>query len=375
MKHYIFIAILTLIVSCQNTEKQEVTEKVAEIPEGISFYVGTYTEGESQGIYKYVLQNDGKLQFIKLMAQSENPSFLAKSKDGNYLLAVNERDVEGVGSVESFEIQEDTLQFINRQSSGGAHPCFVAINSAGFVLTANYTGGNVGLLRLNPNGKLNELLDIQQHTGKGTHPRQEAPHAHSAWFRTENQVIAVDLGTNELWFSELDTNTQKLKPAQTPKLAMAQNAAPRHLAFHPTDSTKLYILNELNSTVTLLNQAEKGWALDSSISTLPEGYTEQNTCADIHISSDGKFLYASNRGHNSLAIYSINAENGRLTWLAHQTKTIDTPRNFALSPDENFVLVANQKSHTISSFKRDKNTGLLEFVATINAPTPVCILF
>ena len=377
MKLLQVIAITLLIISCQTKkEKPQQVESKQEKKNTTSFFVGTYTDTLSKGIYTYTLTDDGKLEKIGLAAISENPSFLTKSTDNNYLLAVNEIDSnEGNGTVESYRIDGDSLNFISRSSSGGAHPCFITVNKNGNVLAANYTGGNVGLLQLNSKGTLSELLDVQQHTGKGTKKQQNAPHAHAAWFESDNEnVISVDLGTNELWFSKLDASQQKFQFTEPKTLKMDKGAGPRHLSFHPNGKW-IYIINELNSSVSLVNKtATNTYEKIASFSTLPKDYTEDSYCADIHISSDGKFLYASNRGHNSIAIFNI-LEDGSLQLTAHQSVHGNWPRNFALSPNENFIIVANQHSGNIVSFKRDATTGLLEFTDEIKITTPVCILF
>jgi len=341
-----------------------------------SFYVGTYTNSESKGIYKYLLQEDGTIIKIGLAAISENPSFIAMSSDKKFLVAVSEINRNDVGTVKSFLVEEDSLKFVDRSSSGGAHPCFVAVNEVGFVLTANYTGGNVGLLKLTSDGKLSELLDLQQHSGSGTTDRQKGPHAHSVWFEpNSNNVISVDLGTNELIFSQLDRVSRKLVPSNQYKLGMEPGAGPRHLAFHP-NSDWIYVINELDCTITQVKKSDTdSYEIGASISTLPEGFTEPNTCADIHVSSDGKFLYASNRGDNSIAIFEVDVHTGNLDLVGHESTRGDGPRNFSLSPDDNYLLVANQHTKNIVSFKRDKVTGLLNYISEIEAPTPVCILF
>ncbi|MFT5749001.1 MAG: 6-phosphogluconolactonase [Ancylomarina sp.] len=361
-----------VLTGCKTTKKE-----IQQDSNSYSFYVGTYTDKKSEGIYKYKLDKDGHLKSLGLVAKSENPSFLAMSDDRKYLLATNEISNEAeVGTIESFSVLNDSLSFINKSTTGGAHPCFVSINPSGYVLTANYSGGNVGLLKLNSKGELSSLLDIQQHSGKGIGDRQQAPHAHSAWFESSNNsVISVDLGTNELWFSQLDTSLQKLRDIDPYKLKMAVGAGPRHLAFHPNYKW-IYVLNELNSTVSLVLKTDKHqYNKNLSYSTLPKAYTEANYPADIHISSDGEFLYASNRGHNSIVIYSVNQSNGSLSLLNHESTHGKWPRNFTISPDGKFLLVANQYSNNIVSFKRDKSTGLLNYVAQIEAYSPVCILF
>ncbi len=372
MKLLTVFLVIIVLYGCQN-KKENKLQKENNYP----FYVGTYTDGDSQGIYKYVLKEDGTLSRIGLATKSENPSFLTFSHDKKFLLAVNEINPEGgTGTVESFLINSDSLKLINKSSSGGAHPCFVTTNNSDYILTANYTSGNVGLLKLNAKGELSDLLDLQQHTGKGTTKRQEVPHAHSAWFDFDNKnIISVDLGTNELWFSNLDTEQQKLIPSDPNKMLMKPGAGPRHLSFHPNKKW-IYVINELDCTVTLVQKNDtNNYKKGTSFSTLPEGYTEPNTCADIHTSSDGKFVYASNRGHNTIAIFKVNNNDGSLKLVGHESTKGDGPRNFSLSPNEDFLLVANQLTNNIVSYKRDKDTGLLKFIYQIKAPTPVCILF
>lgn len=362
-----FLMLVTLFIVYNKNDKNTNEMKQQKMP----FYVGTYTKGSSEGIYKYSLLDNGKIELIGLVAKSENPSFITKSADNNYLIAVNENKE---GTVESFKINDDSLNFINKSSSGGAHPCFVTVNNEGYVLVANYTGGNIGLLALGNNGKLSTLLDVQQHYGKGITDRQKAPHAHSVWFEpNDNNIISVDLGTDELIFSSIDSGKQKLIPSEPNKLKVKPGAGPRHLAFHPNENW-IYVVNELNSTVSLVKKKKNNYSLDHSISTLPKNYIEKSTCADIHISDDGKFLYASNRGHNSIAIYSIKAD-GKLKLLGHESTRGDEPRNFSLSPSNDFILVANQRTDNIVSFKRDVKTGMLEYVMEVEAFAPVCILF
>ena len=339
--------------------------------QGTQFYVGTYTNSQSEGIYAFSLYENGEIDRIGLVAKAENPSFLTKSADGKYVLAVNENKD---GTVSSFEIHKDRLEFINKRSTGGAHPCFVSTNEQGFVLAANYTGGNVGLLQLMDNGELSPLLDVQQHAGQGSHIRQDAPHAHSVWFDPyDKTIISVDLGTNELLFSTIDPSTKKLVSFTQPKLELDPGAGPRHLSFHPAQPW-IYVVNELNSTVSLIKKEDKTYVSKSSVTTLPEGYAKDNTCADIHISRDGRFLYASNRGHNSIAIFSIQSD-GNLELVGHESTRGDGPRNFVLSPDNDFLLVANQHSDNIVSFKRDAIRGGLKYSSEVKAHTPVCILF
>ena len=234
----------------------------------------------------------------------------------------------------------------------------------------------MGLLRLKKNGELSPLLDVQTHRGSSIHKNQQSPHAHSAWFvPSDNTIITADLGTDELWFSKLDTRQQKLIPSDPQTLKMEPGDGPRHMVIHPNGQW-VYVLTELNCTVTLVQKSDDGnYTKGVSVSTLPIGYSEPNTTADIHISTDGKFVYASNRGHNSIAIFEVNNDNGTLSQVGHEPTLGYAPRNFSLSPDNNFLLVANRHTNNIVSFKRDKVTGLLKNVDNIEALTPTCILF
>ncbi len=348
-----------------------------QLNNNFSFFVGTYTNGGSDGIYKYLLKADGSLKIIGLAAKSNNPSFLAMSWDTKYILAISEApNDEKTGTIESYLISGDKLKRISQRITGGSSPCFVAINKNNYLLVANYNGGNVGLLKLDNNGNLSNLLDTQQHSGKGITSRQEGPHVHSAWFEpNNNRIITVDLGTNELWFSKINEKTQKLLPLEPQKLEMLPGAGPRHLSFHPNGKW-VYVLNELDNTITKLQKnSYNNYNMVNSISCLPPYFTLPNTAADIHISSDGRFLYASNRGHDSIAIFQIIEKDGCLTLLGHQLTHGGGPRNFKLSPNENFLVVANQEAQNIVSFYRDHNTGLLKYASHIEALSPVCILF
>jgi 6-phosphogluconolactonase len=367
MKYFSTLAFIFLFLGCKNSSLKTIKET--------TFYVGTYTQKESKGIYKYSISKDGKLKNIGVVATITNPSFLAKSKDNKTLFVVSEIDENGTSFVHSYEIKKDALQFINKQESGGAHPCFIAVNEANYIITANYTGGNVGLLKATENGKIAPISFVQQHTGKGTTERQTAPHAHSSWFHpTKNEIISVDLGTNELWFSKLDTTKNELIYTPQKKLKMLDGAGPRHLTFHPNNKW-IYVLNELNNTVSLVKETNNAYFIIASITTLPKGFSTDSKAADIHISKDGKFLYASNRGAQSIAIFKVNSENGSLTSIGYTPVLGANPRNFSLSPNEEFLLVANQDTNNIISFKRNLSSGALTFIDKIFAPTPVCILF
>jgi 6-phosphogluconolactonase len=367
MKKIALLFALTMIFSCQKSKMEKETST--------NFYVGTYTDGDSKGIYKYEIDTLGNLKEIGLMVETINPTFLTKSKDQKTLFAVGETNENGSGFIKSFKIEKDSLILISKEKTGGAGPCFVAMNDDNYIVVANYGGGSVGLLKAETSGELSDLLYVQQHVGKGTTDRQTSQHAHSAWFHpNKDEIISLDLGTNELWFSTIEKDKKTLVPTKQFKLNMAEGAGPRHLTFHPKENW-IYVLNELNNTVSLVKEKEDMYYVDSSISMIPEDFTDFTKGADNHITNDGKFLYASNRGHESIVIYKVNSENGALTLVGFDSVLGKHPRNFSLSPDEKFLLVANQDTNNIVSFKRNLETGMLTFVSEVYAPKPVCILF
>ncbi len=347
------------------------------------FFVGTYSEGGSEGIYIYSLDTgSGKLSNHGLASKAENPSFLTLTSDGRFLLAVSEtKDVQNqnTGYVASFSVNQidHHLIPINKVSSGGAHPCFVAVNQLGSVLVANYTGGNVSMFHIDNLGKLGTSSDIVQHVGNGpVKARQAAPHVHSAYFEPNSQRIFVsDLGTDKVAVYVSDSNGSKLTKSVVPEIKLAPGSGPRHLAFHP--KLKLvYVVNELSNNISVVELSRDGsFKTLETVSTLPKGYDQISNCADIHISGDGRFLYASNRGYNSIAIFSVDSVNGKITLIGQESTQGETPRNFSLSPTEDFLVVANQNSQDIVSFQRDRITGKLQYADKIKAFKPVCILF
>ncbi|WP_010177631.1 lactonase family protein [Aquimarina agarilytica] len=349
----------------------------AQSQKAYSFFVGTF-EGKvgSKGIYKFKLDSRGQFTSLGLAGRTQNPSYITFSDDRKFLLSVSLYPSFGPGIVESFLRTKRGLKPVSKSPTDKA-PCFVAVRD-NHVLVANYSGGSTELFKLGPNGKLTHSLSKEQHEGKGVNNRQEAPHSHSAWFSPDsNVIISPDLGTNHLWFSELNTGTSTLDPRKQEKLKMKEGAGPRHLAFHPLHSDWIYVVNELDNTISLVKINEKGkYKVFSSISTLPKNTSGNNVAADIGISSDGKFLYATNRGvSDSIVIYKINEHSGELTLVGFEDVRGDFPRHFAFSPNEEFIVVANQNSNTLESYKRNKLTGKLTFTDKIKTPNPTCILF
>lgn len=363
--------LIFLALSCSQNKAPKEMQDTTPVSKNTSFLLGTYTSEGSEGIYRYSISEEGILKKENLAAKSIQPSFLTYTADRKFVVAVNEvNDLDGNGSIESFKVDGDQLIAINKQSSGGAHPCHININNDGFVLTSNYSGGNIGMHQIAADGKLSDLLFVEDHKG----PEHKEAHAHSAWFYgADDKVVSVDLGTNELWFSSINKTTKQLDQQTPATLFIKEGAGPRHLTFHPNGKWA-YVINELNSTVSLISTADQ-WEQIAAYSTLPEDFEGDSFCADIHISKDGRFVYASNRGHNSIAIFAVNEADGSLQPLAHESVRGDWPRNFALSPDDNFVIVANQRSNNLVAYKRNAETGLMTFTHELPAPTPTCILF
>jgi 6-phosphogluconolactonase len=347
------------------------------------FFVGTYTDSGSEGIYSFSLDPEtGKLTDNGLAAKTNNPSFLAITSDGRFLLAVHEtKDENGsnMGFIESFSVNKNDNRLISlgKVSSGGAHPCYVSVNQNGDVLAANYTGGNVALFRLDKSGKLSDTLNIQQHYGNGPNKeRQATPHVHSAFFEPgSDRIFVADLGLDKVFVYQIDKSGSKLVNASFPAIIMPPESGPRHLAFHPKLKV-VYVVSELANAISVVSLNKDGsFTILETVSTLLSGYDKPNTSADIHISKDGRFLYASNRGSNSIAIFSIDPKNGRIVQIGQESTRGDIPRNFTLSPDEDYLIVANQNSQNIVAFRRDRNTGKLQFTDQIKALKPVCLLF
>ncbi len=342
----------------------------------LEFFVGTYTDSLSQGIYKAKLNKKGEISDIKLMAKTTNPSYLIISFDKKYLTCVNEVDDASMdgGMVTSFSIHSDSLHMINQSPSGGAHPCHISINKSNDILVSNYTSGSIGYLRLGKNGQLSSMLDVDKHYGSGPTERQKSPHAHSTYFMDEHRIITADLGTDELWISKIS-----LKPLPKihldKRIPLPQGSGPRHIALHPNKKW-LYVVNELNNTINVIQRSDDTtYLIRQTVFTLPDDYSGKSYCADIHLSPDNNFLYVSNRGHDSISVFGINPRTGHLSLVDINPVRGKWPRNFSITPNGEFLLVANQHSNNISVFKRNKISGKLKYISRKTIHTPVCIQF
>jgi 6-phosphogluconolactonase len=348
-----------------------------------TLYIGTYTSGASEGIYVYGMNSaTGELKKVSSI-KSENPSFLTLDRSKRFLYAVNEvQQFEGKssGAVSAYAIDaEGNLSFLNQQPSMGADPCHLTVDrKRSSLLVANYTGGNVALLPILKNGTLGPPSDVRQHEGSGPKEQQKGPHAHCIILDPlERHALAADLGADKVMIYQLDPTTRKLLPGKQPFAALPAGAGPRHLTLHP-NGRFAYVINELDSTMTTFKYSATAGTLTSvdTVSTLPAGFTDTSYCADVHVSPSGRFLYGSNRGHNSIVVFVIDARTGKPSLVEHVSTEGNWPRNFVIDPTGGFLLVANQRSDNVVVFKIDAKTGRLKPAGqTATLPVPVCLKF
>jgi len=348
----------------------------------VTVFVGTYTNAQSKGIYSLQFDDSsGKLSAPTLAAESDSPSFLAMHPTGRYVYAANEHPsgpANAPGTVSAFAVDGNKLKLINMVSSRGSGPCHVAVDRTGrWLFTANYGSGSIAAFPIQANGALGEASGFFQHTLTSVEPRQKGPHAHMVVLSPDNRFLLVaDLGGDRVFVYRFDERTGKLTLNEPPGGILPPGSGPRHIAFS-RDGKLLYVLSELKDTVTTFRwDASKG-ALESTdtLSALPSAYTGPKSGAEIVVHPTGKFLYSSNRGHDSIAIFSIGVD-GKLTASGHEPTRGKTPRNFNIDPSGKFLLAANQDSSTIAVFRIDEKTGKLAPVGDPAAvPTPVSILF
>jgi 6-phosphogluconolactonase len=365
---FLLAVVMTQVTTCHQNKKNASDQYVL---------VGTYTSGKSEGIYLYKFNTTSGEVSLVSTAKADNPSFLAVSPDEKYVYAVNENgNDKGSIAAYSFDKKSGVLTFLNKQSSGGDHPCYVNIDKKGkWVVCANYTGGSLAVLPVGSNGSLLPPLQVIKHEGHSVNQqRQEKPHVHSTIFSPDYKFLFVcDLGMDKIMIYSFDDNTGKLNPANPPFEAISPGSGPRHFTFHPSGKYA-YLVEELSGNVAVFNYDEGKLRNIQTISAIPADYKGSVGSADIHLSPDGKFLYASNRGEsNTIAIFSVGAD-GKLQLLGHQSTLGKTPRNFSIDPSGNFLLVANQNSDNIVIYRIDKKTGLLNpLEKQISVPSPVCV--
>jgi 6-phosphogluconolactonase len=377
------VGLLAAFASCKEGNKQaeNIAPKDPETKNMNTIFVGSYTrkeghvDGKAEGIYTlYQNQETGELKNGKTVAKLTNPSFVKTSKDGKYLFAVSELGPGGdaeSGFVYSYKITEnDSLEELSRISTEGFAPAHVTIDESGkYVLVANYSGGVVMLYKLAENGILKKQQRIDLENPEGSH-------AHSVTVSADNEhTYIADLGNDKIWIYDFNESEGILTPGEQAFVALENGAGPRHFTLSKKGRFA-YSINELNSSVSAFKVLENGGLeLIQNISSLPEGFSENNSGADIHLHPSGKFLYASNRGHNSIISYEVDTASGELGNPNFFSTLGKTPRNFAISPDGAFLYAANQDSGNISVYKIGEDGTLEQKGEPVAAKTPVSLEF
>lgn len=348
-------------------------------------YVGTYSDRGSEGIY--VLEFDratGKLSERQTLEDKDSPSFLTVHPNGKNLYAVyreGESADDKHGTVTAFAIdpKDGRLSKLNEQSSEGSGPCHVSVDPAGkLVYVSNYGAGNLSVYPVGADGRLEKASDVVQHTGSSVNPdRQQEPHTHSAISSENGKVLYVsDLGTDQIMLYQPDRSSGKVSAASPPFAASTPGAGPRHFALHPSGRWA-FSIEELSSTIAAYKVDQSTGSLErvDRVTTLPKGASaEGNSTADIHVSPDGKFVYGSNRGHDSIVIYAIDTATGKLTYVGNEPAGGEHPRNFCVDQQGEFVWVANRDTDNVVVFRRDATTGQLTPTGNeIKVPAAVCV--
>jgi 6-phosphogluconolactonase len=351
------------------------------LPKTYDLLVGAYTNGKSKGItvFRFYAET-GRLAYLSQIDDVSNPSYLAVSADSKFVYAVNENDKGEVSSF-SFDPKMGTLKFINKQLTLGGSPCYVSVDKANKSLfVANYSGGNISVLPLNEDGSIGPSVETIGDSGPfgPNKERQEKAHVHTAVLSPdEKYVLYTDLGTDKLHVTRYKPGKDSpLSGVKPPFVSVTPGGGPRHLDFS-LDKKHLYLIQEMGSAVTMFDYNNGKLTQKQTVTLLKDGYTGATGAADIHVSPNGLFLYASNRGDaNDISVFSINQETGELTFVDRRAVNGKTPRNFVIDPTGNFLLVANQNSDVVYVYKLDKTTGkMLSIVNRVEVGNPVCLKF
>ncbi len=337
-------------------------------------YIGTYTKRDSQGIYRFILDTEEKkIKNVEVAAPLDNPTYLTVSNDNRYVYAVSKE--EDKGGITAFKVtdSEGNLKKLNSEVTDGSAPCHVSVKSDNsLVVTANYHTKQAEAHLTNQDGTIQPAMSVE-HEGNGPHERQEKPHLHFAGFTPDQQfVVVVDLGSDTV--TTYRPNGDKLEKISV--LNTKSGSGPRHLAFHP-NGKYAYVMTELSNEVIVLkyNNSDGSFEELQYISTLPEDFKENSQGSAIYLSSDGKFVYAGNRGHNSIAVYRV-ADDFTVEFIEWTHTEGDWPRDFVLDPTEQFIVASNQESGTLVLFERDQDKGTLSLIQKdIKAPEAVCLKF
>ncbi|MCY9663103.1 lactonase family protein [Paenibacillus chondroitinus] len=343
-------------------------------------YIGTQTDGSSsEGIYVYRMNPlTGELEYSSTAAAGINPTYLAIHPLKQYLYAAN--TIEGEGLISSFAIDSLTgrLTFMNSQPSGGSKPVHVLVDGKGtFVLAGNFGDGSVSVLPIQADGSLGAMTDFIRHSGSSVHPtRQQGPRVHSVTLDPAGRyAVAAEYGADQLRVYRLDAERGKLLPAAVPSISVAAGSGPRHAVFHPNERWA-YVINELGNTLMSYdyNPVQGIFHLRDTHATLPEGFAEPSFCADVHVHPDGTYVYGSNRGHNSIVIYAVEPETGRLQLVGHEPTLGRAPRSFIIDPTGQYLYAAHQDTDNVVAFSLDRQTGRFRPMGhSIKVPMPVCI--
>ncbi len=344
-------------------------------------FIGTYTGKGSKGVYVYRFDaTTGRAEWVSNTDSAANPSYLAISPTGKLVYDVNETggDKPGTVSAYSFDRNSGRLDFINEQLTGGDHPCYVSISKGNnWLMVANYSGGSLSAFGVDNDGSLNPFTQLIKHSGSSVNKqRQERPHVHSVVFSPmQDYLFTADLGLDKVMVYKVKAEDSKpLEPANPPFFSVRPGNGPRHFTFHPNGKFA-YLMNEMGGTVGVYKYNDGKLTFLQEIATHPARFKGKPGSADIHVSPDGKFLYASNRGsENNIAIFAVNQATGKLALKGFQSTKGKTPRNFMIDPTGNYLLAANQDTDNIVIFKRNKATGLLKETGDqIKVSMPVCL--
>ena len=347
-------------------------------------YVGTYTNGASKGIYGLKVADDGKVSSLGLLADVPNPSFMATDDGHRFLYALSEKTApkDATGMLSSYAIDPATgaLRFLNRVPAHGNVTGHLTVDHTGrWLVAANYGSGSVAVFALNADGSIGAMSDFKQHAGASADPkRQMGPHPHEAIMSADNRFLFIpDLGLDKVFIYRLDAGTGKLTPNNPATADAPPGFGPRHMLFDHREGFA-YLLGEMGSRVIAMSYDKARGALTpiQTIGTLPDGFSGENNTAELALSADGRFLYASNRGHDSVTQYAVDSGTGRLKMVSNTPSGGRIPRNIAITPSGGALLAANQDSNNVVVFRRDPKTGLLKADGQVlDVPAPVCILF
>jgi 6-phosphogluconolactonase len=388
--HSLLISMIMSMAAVRAQDKTSVDTGIT--PEDTLVYVGTYTGQKSKGIYLYKLKSTGledaqnpTLVPLGLAAEIASPSFLEIDPERRLLFAVNEmNELDGrrTGGVSAFSIDPTTgkLTLINQQASMGTGPCHLVLDrQRRNLLVANYGSGSAAVLPVGPDGRLGEASDVEQHAGSSVNPRrQEGPHAHCVTFDPAGRFLFVcDLGLDKVMIYRFDAEQGKLSPHDPAFATLKPGAGPRHMAFRP-DGRFAYVINELDSTITAFAYDAQAGKLTEvqTVSTLPPQFVGSNTTAEIAVHPNGKFVYGSNRGHDSVALFEIDEDAGTLTFVKEQSAGGKTPRHFGIDRQGEHLIIANQNTDTLLVCRIDGGNGrLMPSGVFVDSPSPVCVVF